>query len=69
MLENPRMPVKTSPMERLFNILDLIEEPEVSEKVRELALLLGSHFPEGNEADEEGVSYRDMLCVVNSRRS
>jgi hypothetical protein len=59
------MTVSTSPMERLFNLLALIEEPEVGEKVRELALLLGSYFPEGNEADEEGISYRDMLCVVN----
>lgn len=30
-----------------------------------MALLLSSYFPEGNEADEEGISYRDMLCVVN----
>lgn len=65
MLENPRLKVAFSPIERLFNLLDLIEEPRVDEKGKEIMLLLNNYSPAGNEADEEGISYRDMLAVVN----
>lgn len=59
------MSVSKSSFERLFDLLDLVEEPHVGRKNRRLVLLLGDYFPEGNGGDEEGISYKDMLLLVN----
>lgn len=59
------MPVCFNSMERLFNLLDLIENPYISEKVREALLALGTCFAAGDEDDELGVSL-DQIEYIDS---
>lgn len=63
-MDNPKMKVSQGSLERLFNLLDIVEIKEVSPKVRGIVENLGDCFPEGNEAEEEGISYEQMLAIV-----
>lgn len=67
MVETTRMTMGGgSFLERLFNLLDLIEYSCVHEKVRETILTLGCCFPSGTEEDLLGVplGYIEEICSL-----
>jgi hypothetical protein len=64
-MDNPRMEIGASDLERTMNLMRLSEAEDLGEKVRKTFLMLGDCFPSGNGRDASGATYRQVLYIVS----
>lgn len=64
-MDNPRMKIGRSDLERTLDLVRLSSEEDLKEKVRRIILMLSDCFPSGNKRDALGMTYRQMLYIVS----
>jgi hypothetical protein len=64
-MDNPRMRIGRSDLERTLDLVCLSDEEDLKGKVRQTILMLGDCFPSGKKRDALGITYRQMLYIVS----
>ncbi len=60
---NPRNMIHKSSLERTIEYLNIIENEDLDERVKNVFLLLGEAFPSGTKRDIRGASYRQLSYI------
>ena len=63
-IDNPRLLIKDTDLERTLRYMEILEEADLDKKVSNVLLMLGDCFPSGSKRDVRGASLKQVKYIT-----